>query len=313
MKIKCELDVLNSSDDKLLFFSGMISHKDSHSIDLSNIKDLISHSNINEFERACLQRLVVAAANTNYQLTVTISKEGNGRDKFRASDLNKILSRKAVVILENEFSDALFIDVVLKSQKKLSLLQSKDISWEIRGAGGCGEIPKHILSEATKMNNMKRILVVHDSDQLYPGDNTSDVQAKIIETAAQNNVHCCTLEKREIENYIPDSIISELDFARKKIVESFSKLSSTQKDFFDYKIGFKRKGGHKHKTDISFNGLYANIPDEVYDEIKNGFGKDIAGLVYKKDALITKDDFVLRCDKINTEFKKICAAIERIL
>lgn len=313
MKIKCELDVLDSPEEKLLFFSGMISHKDSHSIDLSNIEELISNENINETERLYLKRLAVAAVNTNYQLAITISKHGGGDNQFQASDLNGILSRKAVVILENEFSDALFINTVLKSQKKISLLQSKDVSWEIKGAGGCGEIPKHILSEVTKMKNLKRILVIHDSDRLYPDNEINEVQRKIIETAEQNNVTCCTLDKREIENYIPDEIIAKLDVARKKIIESFSNLSSTQKDFFDYKFGFKKKGGHKAKSDASFNGLYENIPDEVYNAIKNGFGKEISDFAYKDETLITKDDFTLRCDKINIEFSKICVAIERIL
>ncbi|MBL0867192.1 hypothetical protein G5647_12235 [Pectobacterium carotovorum] len=313
MKIKCELDILDSSEDKLLFFSGMISHKDSHSIDLSNIQDLISHQSINDIEKEYLKRLAVVSSNTNYELTIAISKHRNGKDKFQVSELNGILSRKAIVILENEFSDALFIDAVLKSQQKFSLLQSKDISWEVRGAGGCGEIPKHILNESTKMKGMKRILVVHDSDRLYPDHDINQIQTKIIEAAEQNNIYCCTLEKREIENYIPDNVISELDIERRRIIESFSKLSSIQKDFFDYKFGFKKKAGYKCKTDVSFNGIYENIPDEIYDAIKNGFGKNISDLAYKKEASITKDDFALRCDKINSEFNKICAAIEKIL
>lgn len=313
MKIKCELDVLDSPEDKLLFFSGMISHKNSHSLDLSNIKELTNNANITDIERVYLQRLAVASSYTNYQLAITISRHGNGNNEFQVSELNEILSRKAVIILENEFSDALFIDTILKSKKKISLLQSKDISWEIRGAGGCGEIPKHILSEVTKMKAIKRVLVVHDSDRFYPDNEINEVQSKIIETAERNGVTCCTLYKREIENYIPDEIISKLDFARKKTIESFSKLSTTQKDYFDYKFGFKKKGGYKRKNDASFNGLYENIPDEIYDAIKQGFGKNISDLAYADDTLITIDDFVLRCDKINKEFSEICVAIERIL
>ncbi|MBU4682482.1 hypothetical protein KC222_10695 [Cedecea davisae] len=313
MKVKCSLDVFDSDEGKLTFFSGMISHKDSHSIDLSNIYDLINHKNINEIERTYLKRLAVAASYKNYQLTVSISSQGDGNNEFEVSALNGILSRKAVVILENEFSDASFIDAVLKSQDKFSILESKDISWEIRGAGGCGEIPKHILSEIEKMKGLKRILVLHDSDRLYPGGDINEIQNKIIRTAEDSEVICCTLEKREIENYIPDTKISALDVARSKVIDSFSKLSREQKDFFDYKFGFKKKKGYKCKDDISFNGLYANISDEIYDEIKDGFGKGISDLVYKKDVLITKDDFLLRCDKINAEFSNICAAIERIL
>jgi hypothetical protein len=313
MKIKCELEILNSSEDKLRFFSGMISHKDSHSLDLSNIQEIINHKCLSEVENTYIKRLAVSSANRNYEISISISNESNGIDKFHSSELNAILSRKAVVILENSISDGLFIDAVIKSQQSNHLLQSKDISWETVSAGGCGEIPKHISALSAKMKGLKRVLVVHDSDRIHPDSEISEIQHKIIETAENNNVLCCTLEKREIENYIPDSVISKIDVARKRIIDSFSTLSESQKDYFDYKSGFKRKGGHKRKDDASFNGLFDDIPDNVYNVIKNGFGKDISELAYEKELLITKDDFNTRCDKINKEFEKICAAIERIL
>ncbi|AST69706.1 hypothetical protein BFG07_14095 [Kosakonia cowanii] len=243
MKIKCDPAILANGEDKLLFFTGMLSHRENHSLDVSNIQDLLSNSNITPTEMEYLKRLVVASGykNFSYQITVTVSNDKQNR--IKASQLNGILSRKAVLILENEFSDASFIEAVIKSQGKKYLLESRNKSWEIKGAGGCGEIPKHIKSESIKMNGLNRVVVVHDSDRLNPTSAISEVQQKIIDTAKEQGVMCCTLQKREIENYIPDSLISSLDNAREIIIQHFETLSAEQKDYYDYKIGFKKKGG----------------------------------------------------------------------
>jgi len=313
MKIKCDPLLLNNAEDKILFFSGMLSHRESHTLEISNIEELIRSDSLNETEKEYLRRLTVASSYKNYDLEVTISISDELDNTFKASQLNDILSRKAIIILENEFSDAAFIEAVLKSQDKEHLIDVRDISWEIKGAGGCGEIPKHIISESKKMKSLKRIIVVHDSDRMFPTSTINDIQQKIIDTANAHGVTCCTLEKREIENYIPDKLISSVDDARKNIVSHFKSLTVNQKDHYDYKYGFKKKGGYKKRDDTAFNGLYDDLSDEVYDSIKNGFGKDIAELVYKKDTKISKHDFAARCGRINAEFNIICEAIERIL
>ncbi|OAE09888.1 hypothetical protein [Pantoea sp. OXWO6B1] len=313
MNIKCDPDVFKSDSERNFFISCMVSHNKSHSLDVGNIDELLEHHNLSDSERNLMLRLAVHSAYSNYSLKITISNTHTGNGIFPCEQLNDILSRKAVIILENEFSDARFIESVIKSQNKDYLLKTKDISWEFCGAGGCGEIPKHIRSKVEKMKNLKRILVVHDSDKLHPDSEISEIQRKIIEQAKEYDIFCYTLEKREIENYIPDEIIYNIDWTRKKIIESFSKLSSTQKDFFDYKLGFKKRGGYKKKNDTSLNGLYEDIDDEVYNEIKNGFGKEISDAAYNEHVRISKDDFSLRCDNINHEFFKICEAIEKIL
>ena len=313
MKIKCDPAILANAEDKLLFFTGMLSHRENHSLDVSNIQDLMNNSNISNTDMEYLKRLVVASGYKNFSYGITVTVSNNRNYTIRASQLNETLSRKAVLILENEFSDAAFIEMVMKSQGKGYLLESKNKSWEIKGAGGCGEIPKHIKNESAKMKGLNRIVVIHDSDRLNPTCDISEVQQKIIDTAKEQDVICCTLQKREIENYIPDSIISSLDHARKTIIQKFNTLSVEQKDYYDYKFGFKKRGGHREKNDDLFNGLYSDINDDVYQAIKNGFGKDIADLAYAKDKTLTKGDFDTRCGKISSEFINICQAIERVL
>jgi len=60
MKIKCDPAILANPEDKLLFFTGMLSHRENHSLDVSNIQDLMNNSNISNTDREYLKRLVVA-------------------------------------------------------------------------------------------------------------------------------------------------------------------------------------------------------------------------------------------------------------
>nr|WP_172693803.1 hypothetical protein [Leclercia adecarboxylata]QBQ66553.1 Hypothetical protein [Leclercia adecarboxylata] len=190
MKIKCDPALLNNAEDKLLFFSGMFSHRENHTLETSNIESLLNSDNLNEIEKEYFRRLTVASSYRNYDLEVTISTSDEIDNTFTASQLNDILSRKAIIILENEFSDAAFIETVLKSQDKQHLIDVRDISWEIKGTGGCGEIPKHIISESKKMKSLKRIVVVHDSDRMFPTSGISDIQQKIIDSANAHGITC---------------------------------------------------------------------------------------------------------------------------
>ncbi|NME40968.1 hypothetical protein [Enterobacter asburiae] len=99
MKIKCDPAILANPEDKLLFFTGMLSHRENHSLDVSNIQDLMNNSNISNTDREYLKRLVVASGykNFSYGITVTVSNDRN--HTIKASQLNEILSRKAVLIL----------------------------------------------------------------------------------------------------------------------------------------------------------------------------------------------------------------------
>lgn len=56
-------------------------------------------------------------------------------------------------------------------KRKTNISSQKNISWEVRGPGGCGEIPKSIESEINKSQGVVRIIVIHDSDRIYPGQN----------------------------------------------------------------------------------------------------------------------------------------------
>lgn len=313
MKIKCNRTILlNDSlfDD---FFFCLSAHKESHIIDMSNIEELLAVTVDNAYIHERLKRLAVLSMNRRFKYTIEVGDGIKGDRCIDISNLNRELSRKAIVIIENEHSDSCFVDCIIKCLGKVNLIKLKNVAWEFKGAGGCGEIPKVIESESNKFGGNFRAVVIHDSDRFYPGQELNKIHGNIIKKAQEKDIECHTLEKREIENYIPDSSIKDLDFERAKIVSAFEKLTSEQKDFFDYKKGFKVGGGFRGKNDPVFNGLYAALEDATYEEIKKGFGPDIAISIFGKNPHLSLDEFKARCDRIAPEFKDFCEAIERIL
>lgn len=313
MKIKCDASILNDKTSSEMFFDCLSAHRSNHCIDITNVRDLIDKHCEDNLIVEKLKKLSVLSANYSYHCSLTISMDNNDSKSYSIENLNEILSKKAIVILENEFSDSGFLDSVLHSQGRDWLLKLKNTAWEVKGTGGCGEIPKAIRSEVAKSKGILRLFVIHDSDKIHPGADYSVAQLNIIKAANDNNVICHTLSKREIENYIPDESISNLDYSRKVMIENFKFFTSDQKDHFDYKFGFKKKGGYWKKDDEMFNGLFTSLDDNVYDALKNGFGKNIADEVFLKDIKVNKDAFKVRCVKIGKEFNDICEVIEKIL
>ncbi|MBN3230614.1 hypothetical protein [Pectobacterium brasiliense] len=313
MKIKCDPSIFYSNTQSDFFFSCMSAHRESHSLNTLNIEDLLDRFQTNIPLCEKLRRLTVLSAQRNYKFTINVGYKLQEEGIVDVTVLNQVMSRKAVIIIENEHSDSFFLDALLHAKGKTNILSQKNISWEVRGPGGCGEIPKSIESEVSKSQGVVRIIVVHDSDRVYPGQELASAQLKIIQTANKYNIYCHTLLKREIENYIPDVIVENLDVTRKQMVSYLKDLSSQQRDHYDYKIGFKKKGGFKKKDDESFNGLFESMSDDAYEHLKNGFGKDIADTVYNNHQTISLDDFSDRCGNIRAEFESICEAIENIL
>lgn len=313
MKIKCDPSIFHSNTQSDFFFSCMSAHKESHSLDILNIEELLEHFKTNIALCEKLRRLTVLSAQRNYKFTINVGYKLKKEGIVDVTLLNQIMSRKAVIIIENEHSDSYFLDAILHAKGKTNISSQKNISWEVRGPGDCGEIPKSIESEINKSQGVVRIIVIHDSDRIYPGQELAPAQLKIIQKAKTYNIYCHTLLKREIENYIPDVIIENLDVTRKEMVSYLKTLNPHQRDHYDYKFGFKKKGGFKKKDDESFNGLFESMSDDAYEHLKNGFGKDIADAVYNNHQSISLDDFSDRCGNIRAEFDSICEAIEKIL
>lgn len=253
--------------------------------------------------------VVKSAFGIGFNNVIEITLNNKDDNQILLEDFYNILSKPAVLILENEHSDQKFIEVLLSVLNSRRLMESFNRYWEIRGGGGSGEIVKLMLASLEKLKLHSRISVVHDSDKYYPTDNLNNTHINIINKCREFNVSCVTLKKREIENYIVDEAISDIKKSSKDIIEAYLTLSIIQKDYFDLKKGINAEQIKQHA------GLFNNLTPNTLETLKNGFGKDIAELAFcpQKRHHFNQKTLDCRCTSILPEFRKIESNIFNML
>jgi hypothetical protein len=162
---------------------------------------------------------------------------------FTVTEAITFFNLPLIVLLENSDNDGYFLDAIIREFKKSSkkVQRFKDNHWLCYGnAGGSGGV-KHFIERIKKefKGEIKflKCIVILDSDLEYP----QTPNPKRIETEnylIENKVTFHCLEKREIENYLPDDIFESIDSNDEFIKTYLRKLTSVQKDFIDIENGF---------------------------------------------------------------------------
>ncbi len=102
-----------------------------------------------------------------------------------------------------------------------------------------------------------RVIVIIDSDRQFPKMQFKPDKQKIIDFCVQNEIKYHILEKREMENYIPDKVIDYIAFeTNNEYLKAYLNLLPIAKDFFDIEKGF-------------YNKNYNKLPEEVKALFKN--------------------------------------------
>ena len=165
-----------------------------------------------------------------------------------AFEANQFLSQPLKIILENSENDAHFMNAIFRCFKSESNNMLEKISQRVvvydMGAGSC--IEQKIRTELNGFNGAGfpkenheylRCLVVMDSDKKSPTDELKQGTLNIIELLEANNIVYHVLEKREMENYLPDEVFDDLPEQR-EFIEAYLRMKPSQKDYFDIENGF---------------------------------------------------------------------------
>ena len=174
------------------------------------------------------------------------------------------------LILENIENDAYFIRALIKNFKKKGekIKQHLSEDWLKFDMGGGSTIPNVIRSEKQRFENNKgkfpkeshiylRYFVLIDSDKKYPNAILNDDKQKLIKLLENNNIKYHILEKREIENYMPDIVFSEIQ-GDQKYIKVYLDLEPVQKDYFDIEKGFDTK---YQQLPLEVQKLYESVSD----------------------------------------------------
>jgi len=170
------------------------------------------------------------------------------------------LSSPLKIILENSFNDAHFLKSIFKCFRQ----DAKQISQHIEdrkvvfGMGGGSSIEQVIRADmasfegpAFPKENYKylRCIVLLDSDKKYRNEELKVGLTNLTGFLEEHEICYHILEKREMENYLPEEVFSEIGENR-EFINAYLSLSSEQKDYFDLEKGF---------DDINFGSLNENV------------------------------------------------------
>ena len=117
-------------------------------------------------------------------------------------------------------NDAYFINALIENFRKKSkkIKRFKDENWlKYENGGGADNIPNTIISILSSFerlpksnHNYLRAIVILDSDRQYVGMPLKNDKQKIIDFCKMNEIKYHILEKREMENYIPNEVFDEM-------------------------------------------------------------------------------------------------------
>lgn len=292
----------------------------------------IWYKEINSRDRKVIDQYIRAstrkAAN---RLLITIS-ESNPSINFSPKEADKYLDQPLVVLVENSEYDPPFLNAIIRHFDYDGLLkQAKQEQWLKFGMGGGSSINSVIKGELeysfthscfTKHRSCYlRYFVIMDSDKKY---SDMAIHAGKTQILNENNVRYHILYKREKENYMPFTIIRNLNDDYLGLYVRLPKPE--QKDFFDIGDGFKEA---RNSLQSEVKKLYPedDVPVKNYEILRRGMtmASYAKGQKFKAefsklfdDKLVTKASMLEvinhqpNVDGLN-EYEKIVDGIKRLL
>lgn len=220
----------------------------------------------------------------NILTDITISNTA-GSNNFKIEDAIIYLDQKVSIILENSYNDSKFIDAIInKYNNELLQTHFKNHWIEYSNAGGCGNIA-NVISEKIKSfqsqsgNGSKylRCFVLIDSDKKSKLEAFKPDRIKLKAFLDGHNIKYHILEKREMENYLPDAIWNDLkdkaiDDKFKEFIDIYLHFTDEQKDYFDIEQSFNNK---------AFKNLHQNVQD-LFNNISEDHKKILRKFKYSK-------------------------------
>lgn len=181
----------------------------------------------------------------------------------------EILTKPVTLILENAENDAHFVRALLKNFKRKGKKIEKHLKngWLEFGMGGGSAIPDFIEAKKHRFEQDRdifpkesfqylRCFVLVDSDKSYLHQPLKPEKQSLVQYLEENQVPYHILIKREIENYLPEVVFSEI-ISNDDYIRCYLELSNIQKDYFDIEKGFNNKRFEQLSPEIQ--SLYEGV------------------------------------------------------
>jgi hypothetical protein len=202
---------------------------------------------------------------------VLVCSELINAEAFYLEEALSYLRQPFMILLENSNNDAYFLDCLFRHfpEESRKIKKHKDERWlQYANAGGAANMQNFIDRELKSYDGEKfhkdsykylRIFVLIDSDKRYPTEEIRNDKKNLINYLSRFGIPYHVLEKREMENYLPDAAFDDITDNR-PFIDAYLRLSAIQKDYFDLEKGFHNKPFNR--LDQQIQDLYNQVSDE---------------------------------------------------
>ncbi|MFZ2724631.1 MAG: hypothetical protein WAX77_00080 [Methylococcaceae bacterium] len=222
-----------------------------------------------------------------------VSVNNHQENYFNIDEAIRFFSQPVSIILENSLNDQYFLLAIIKFFDDSKEIQKHlNNGWiQFENAGGCTNVENFINSKLQSFNNLAlhynknnciylRCFILLDSDKEFSNAPQKYEYEKLLPFLTANNIKNHILEKRCMENYMPDEVyidISSNNLALTTWFNAYRFLNSEQKDFLNIHNGFpkKDKAGNPiiNRNDLpqSIQQLYVDVSESNYQILNKGF------------------------------------------
>jgi hypothetical protein len=244
-------------------------------------------------------------------------KECNWRSTPPTLDVRtalRLLRTPLRLLLEDKFNDGAFMRKMMPPQLRERLLAALQSGWiEIEHGGGIDRMRARVVEVAGDPVAGARMWVMSDNDGRKRGEPSASARrlgdACIQTLGAWRITHHC-LRRRSIENYLPAQALASAahklgqrqddedrrDYGR--LVRAFMQLTEEQRHFYNMKSGLlgdvadakKRRAyrdGRHEIEDDDLPSLFRGLRREAKEDLRRGFGADVASMFQDMDGIET--------------------------
>ncbi|MDX3107439.1 hypothetical protein [Nonomuraea angiospora] len=225
-------------------------------------------------------------------------------------DIVEDLNRPAVLVVESNDSDKLFIRAVAKALGALDIIDAIDNDWLAVGHGGGGDTHRRAREEHESFRRIKRAAALFDSDRWAPG--TPEKNAHRIQELRMLGIKIHVLTLREAENYIPNRVLRAVKPYRESSVRlsHLRELTLDQRGHYDMKHGFKKTRGIPEQQ----QQLFAGAPPDALNGLDQGFGQALLQVFESMADRLTEADFARDVgEAVPDELRGLVAMLREIL
>jgi len=212
-----------------------------------------------------------------------LSKNLKVKSMFCATGRAKFAETPLYILVENRFSDGVFLKRIVKELHKDLLnywMESVD-AIKIDSVGGIGQMDRMVEEYVMGKSLRPRMVVIADSDKKSSNAIVRKTVKRLRETCEKYSIPCWILAKRENENYLPQGLLQNFCDEDPILFVAWNKLTEDEKDFYNMKEGYKKDGFHPSLSD-KFNY------DEI-DALMKGFGSGISKLWETCDPILKSE------------------------